>query len=184
VTDARGVDAWLVAAPHDDPGGLLEGLATRLAGAGVLVRRVPSRSFAARGKPSLLDVYLGKNAARRVLADEVQRGRGEQIDAAIWFCDMRGFTASGERRTPEELVAILDAYFDVGGSAIAEFGGRRDDREVQPIARSDVPVEHRATMECDADGDRLLAPRGEHGIQVGVALQRTRGAACTQCGPC
>ena len=60
-----------------------------------LARRLELESayFATR---ALLDLYLGKNAARRVLAGEVQRGRGEQIDAAIWFCDMRGFTALGE----------------------------------------------------------------------------------------
>src|SRR4029078_7678849 len=46
---------------------------------------------------ALLDVYLGKNAARRVLAGAFQRGKGELIDAAIWFSDMRGFTAPSDR---------------------------------------------------------------------------------------
>src|SRR5579863_6522767 len=41
-------------------------------------RRLASAHFTKR---ALLEVYLGKNAARRVPAGEVQRGRGEQIDA-------------------------------------------------------------------------------------------------------
>jgi adenylate cyclase len=38
---------------------------------------------------SLLDVYLGHNAASRVLAGSFLRGTGQPIHAAIWFCDMR-----------------------------------------------------------------------------------------------
>ena len=46
---------------------------------------------------ALLEVYLGKNAARRVLAGAFRRGGGELIDAAIWFCDLRDFTAMSDR---------------------------------------------------------------------------------------
>jgi len=72
---------------------------------------------------ALLEVYLGKNAARRVLSGAVERGRGELIDAVIWFCDMRGFTELGERMHPARVVTMLDAYFDAMASAVAEHGG-------------------------------------------------------------
>jgi len=72
---------------------------------------------------SLLEVYLGHNAASRVLAGAFKRGTGERIDAAIWFCDMRGFTTLSDERSPAEVVVALDAYFDRVAGAIDEQGG-------------------------------------------------------------
>ncbi|MGH7284693.1 MAG: adenylate/guanylate cyclase domain-containing protein, partial [Polyangiaceae bacterium] len=72
---------------------------------------------------ALLEVYLGKNAARRVVSGAVRRGQGEMIDAVIWLCDMRGFTELGERAPPMHVVSILDAYFDAMASAVSEHGG-------------------------------------------------------------
>ncbi len=72
---------------------------------------------------SLLEVYLGKNASRRVLEGAFRRGGGEEIEAAIWFCDMRGFTALSDRIPAREVVAILDAYFEVLAAAVEEQGG-------------------------------------------------------------
>jgi adenylate cyclase len=72
---------------------------------------------------SLLEVYLGKNASRRVLEGAFRRGGGEEIEAAIWFCDMRGFTALSDRTPAREVVAILDAYFEVLAAAVEAQGG-------------------------------------------------------------
>jgi len=72
---------------------------------------------------SLLCVYLGDNAAQRVINGQFKRGTGENINAIIWYCDLRGFTALGEQHHPAELVEILDQYFEGVTSAIEEFGG-------------------------------------------------------------
>ena len=72
---------------------------------------------------SLLETYLGRNAARRVFAGDVRRGTGESIHAAIWFCDMRDFTAIGDRLRPSELVALLDRYFEKLAGPIEDHGG-------------------------------------------------------------
>ncbi len=72
---------------------------------------------------SLLDVYLGHNAARRVLAGAFRRGGGETIRAAIWSCDLRGFTAMADRLPAPEVVATLDRYFETVCAPIAEGGG-------------------------------------------------------------
>ena len=50
-------------------------------------------------------------------------GRGELIDAAIWFSDMRDFTARSDRSSPSEMIETLDVYFDAVATAIAEHGG-------------------------------------------------------------
>jgi adenylate cyclase len=72
---------------------------------------------------SLLEVYLGKNAARRVINGQFRRGGGELIRAAIWFCDLRGFTPISDRMPPAQVVEILDTYFDCVASVIVAHGG-------------------------------------------------------------
>jgi adenylate cyclase len=72
---------------------------------------------------SLLEVYLGANASRRVLAGDFQRGTGSTVSAAIWFCDMRQFTALGDNALPRDLVQVLDAYFEAIAEPIEREGG-------------------------------------------------------------
>ena len=72
---------------------------------------------------SLLEVYLGQNAARRVFDGEFRRGTGTEIDAALWFCDMRGFTAMSDRLPARAVVGVLDRYFEHVATPIEEHGG-------------------------------------------------------------
>jgi adenylate cyclase len=71
----------------------------------------------------LLRVYLGQNAAQRVLDGAFVRGSGERIDAAIWFCDLRGFTAFSDRTPLEDVVCTLDRYFESVATPVVEEGG-------------------------------------------------------------
>jgi adenylate cyclase len=72
---------------------------------------------------SLLQVYLGPNAADQVMAGQFRRGRSTAIRAVIWFCDLRGFTALGDRLPAAELVATLDRYFELVSAPIEQYGG-------------------------------------------------------------
>ena len=72
---------------------------------------------------TLMDTYVGPVAGRKVLEGAIKRGSGETIRAAIWFCDLKGFTALSERIPGDELIAILNVYFDVMTQAIADQGG-------------------------------------------------------------
>ena len=72
---------------------------------------------------SLLDVYLGHNAASRVLAGSFMRGTGQPIHAAVWFCDMRGFTTMADRIPATEVVRTLDAFFESVAGPIGPHGG-------------------------------------------------------------
>ncbi|HTE50050.1 MAG TPA: adenylate/guanylate cyclase domain-containing protein [Kofleriaceae bacterium] len=72
---------------------------------------------------SLLQLYLGRNAARRVLAGNFKRGRGDNIEAAIWYCDLRGFTEVSEHHSPGQVVEVLDSYFECVANAIRDSGG-------------------------------------------------------------
>lgn len=71
----------------------------------------------------LLNVYLGKDAARRVLSGEIKRGTGRTIRAVLWHCDLEGFTALSDRTSPDELITLLDDYFDSMAGPVEARGG-------------------------------------------------------------
>jgi adenylate cyclase len=77
-------------------------------------------SHAAR---TLLGVYLGQDTAARVLSGRVQRGDVEEIDAAIWFSDLRGFTPLTASVDPRTLVSWLNDYFGVVAAEVVRHGG-------------------------------------------------------------
>ena len=72
---------------------------------------------------TLLSTYVGPSTGERVLAGQIRSGDVERIEAAIWFSDLRGFTALSTSVEPRVLVAWLNAYFDVLGQAIGAHGG-------------------------------------------------------------
>ena len=71
----------------------------------------------------LLETYLGRNAASRVLEGKVQRGEGKRIRAAILVSDLRGFTALSDRLPAERIIEILDLYFDIMVTQVHEHDG-------------------------------------------------------------
>ena len=76
-----------------------------------------------RTATNLLNTYVGRQAGERILAGKIRRGYVEEIRAAIWLSDMRGFTALRERLPPQELVDLLNRYFDCQVPAILDHGG-------------------------------------------------------------
>jgi adenylate cyclase len=72
---------------------------------------------------NLLTTYIGKNAGERVLAGHIRRGDTEAIHAAIWLSDMRGFTMLADTLPPQDLVDLLNRYFDCQVPAIEQHGG-------------------------------------------------------------
>jgi adenylate cyclase len=72
---------------------------------------------------NLLDTYVGTHAGERILAGRIQRGHTEAISAAIWLSDMRGFTALADRLAPQQLIDLLNRYFDAQVPGIAAAGG-------------------------------------------------------------
>ena len=72
---------------------------------------------------NLLDTYVGHQAGERILAGRIRRGDVEEIDAAIWLSDMRGFTPLADRLPPRVLIGLLNRYFDCQVPAILAQGG-------------------------------------------------------------
>ena len=69
---------------------------------------------------TLLDTYVGRSPGERILAGHIRRGDIEEIHAAIWLSDMRGFTALADRVPPRQLIDLLNRYFDCQVPAILD----------------------------------------------------------------
>lgn len=72
---------------------------------------------------NVLDTYLGTAAGGRVLDGRIKRGAGESISAIIWASDLRGFTDLSEKLAGPDMIAILNAYFEVMAGAVLDRGG-------------------------------------------------------------
>jgi len=113
---------------------------------------------------------------------------GEEIDIAVMFCDIRGFTTLSEERLPYDTVFLLNRYFATMGEAITESGGRVDKfigdgimalfgvgSDLETGCRDAIRAAKRMAEELDCMNDvfsnELPAPlRIGIGIQAGPAI--------------
>lgn len=72
---------------------------------------------------SLLETYVGKRSGSRVLGGEIRRGDGDEIDAAIMFCDLRGSTRLEETLGRVDYINLLNEFFETTSNIIDEHGG-------------------------------------------------------------
>ncbi len=71
----------------------------------------------------LLITYLGRAPAKRVLKGNFHRGRGFEVEAAIWLSDLRGFTAMSDRLDNQDVIALLDDYFEAMARPVQQHDG-------------------------------------------------------------
>ena len=84
----------------------------------------PLAALTARATLSaVLEAYLGRRTARRVLNGPLRRGASETIRAALVSADLRGFTALSEAEPPAAVIAALDAWFDRIAGPVHAYGG-------------------------------------------------------------
>ena len=72
---------------------------------------------------TLVEVYLGRDAGRRVLEGRIQRGVADRIEAVLWFSDLRSFTTITDTARPDEIIPLLNDYAEAVITAIHEAGG-------------------------------------------------------------
>ncbi len=73
---------------------------------------------------SLLGAYLGADAGRRVHAGAVQRGSVSSIHAALWYADIRGFTATSDAAPGATMVDLLNDVFESLTAPLRSRGGQ------------------------------------------------------------
>ena len=94
-----------------------------------LRRVVPAFALAAKStafrrmSSSIAEVYLGRDAARRMLKGRIERGKVDSIKAVLWFSDMRNYTSLSESVHSGELIAMLGDYAEAVISAVHAAGG-------------------------------------------------------------
>jgi adenylate cyclase len=71
----------------------------------------------------LLDAFVGPRISERIMRGQVKRGDGDRIEAAFWYSDLRGFTALSEALPAEQLLQLLNDYFESCADAAAPRGG-------------------------------------------------------------
>ena len=76
-----------------------------------------------RAARALITTYLGSDAAERVLAGNIVRGRAQPIRAVVWCSDLVGFTQISETVGPEAVLALLNDYAEAQVEEIEAHGG-------------------------------------------------------------
>ncbi len=118
-----GFGAYMMSFASRRPGGFEDGEIadlTRISGSLSIIADMSSQKQIAE---NVLSAYLGAQTGPLVLAGKIQRGSGEEISAVIWSSDLRGFTFLSDHTPAAEVIATLNALFDIQARAIAAHGG-------------------------------------------------------------
>ena len=125
---------------------------------------------------ALLETYLGRDAARRVLEGNIVRGRTETIRAVVWYSDLRGFTRLADTLPAAEVLALLNDYVEPVVDAVTEEGG-----EVLKFVGDGVLATFGGREPPDACAAALRAwERARAAAEAISASRAARGAAVTR----
>ncbi len=133
---------------------------------------------------NLLDIYVGREAGAQILDGHIMRGDSESLHAVIWLCDMRGFTPLSDQLPREQLIELLNEYFDCMATPVRERGGEiikfvgdamlatfRVDREAELAAVSAAAVDAaEAALKAMDDNNRDRLEAGKPVADVGIAI--------------
>ncbi|SKA23924.1 adenylate cyclase [Enhydrobacter aerosaccus] len=72
---------------------------------------------------TLLDTYLGRIVGEQIMGGLIKRGDGREINAVLWFSDLRDFTGLNERMASGDLIELLNNYLQLVGDALTKHGG-------------------------------------------------------------
>jgi adenylate cyclase len=107
----------------DRPGGFADSevdLLRDLLPALALVTEVRFKNRFAR---RLLETYVGPHASEQILNGLIRRGSGVTITAVVMICDLRGFTTISELWPRDDVISLLNEYFEVVAGPLEENGG-------------------------------------------------------------
>jgi adenylate cyclase len=72
---------------------------------------------------NLLNAYVGPRAGEQILSGAIVRGSGMTVHAAIWTSDLRGFTRISQLWPRDDVIALLNDYFDTMAEPVERNGG-------------------------------------------------------------
>ena len=100
-----------------------------------------------RKAQNILDAYLGPSAGAKVLAGQIKRGDAQDIDAVIWFCDLRDSTPLADSMSRRDFLAVLNDYFECVLGPVLERHGEVL-RFIGDAALAIFPVDGRPAEAC------------------------------------
>ncbi|MDE3177748.1 MAG: adenylate/guanylate cyclase domain-containing protein [Pseudomonadota bacterium] len=118
-----GFEAHVMTYVSDAPGGFRQAEIDVMTGFSHEIALIADMRSQRQIAENVLAAYLGAQTGPRVLAGKIQRGSGEEISAAIWSSDLRGFTALSDHAPSGHVIATLNELFDLQAQAIATHGG-------------------------------------------------------------
>jgi len=135
---------------------------------------------------TLLDTYIGHHAGERVLMGQIVRGSGETIHAVVAYSDLRGFTAMSAAKPRDEIIALLNDYFECMIDAVQNHGGQVlkliGDGMLAIFPLGDAAFEPyvcRSALDAAADAERAIealnirrAEAGKPPVRFGFALHK------------
>jgi adenylate cyclase len=113
------VAAWST----DQPGGFSDADIAALESINPALAAIAETRAVRRISANLLDTYFGPQAGRRILAGQIRRAEGERLRAVIMMTDLRDFTGLSDRLPGDEVIELLDDYFDALATPIEERKG-------------------------------------------------------------
>src|SRR5262249_10542437 len=72
---------------------------------------------------TLLETYVGSHAGELILAGATRRGSGTPVRAGIMIWDRRDFTRMSDSWPRDDVIDLLNDYFDAMSEPIARHGG-------------------------------------------------------------
>jgi len=122
---------------------------------------------------TLLETYLGQGAGQRVLSGAVKRGDGTTIAAALWYCDLRGFTRMSEELPRDQVIGVLNDWFACMAAPVHARGGEVL-KFIGDAMLAVFPMEHR-----DAE---IASNAALEAAREAVAAMEAHNIACIECG--
>jgi adenylate cyclase len=170
----------------DRPGGFSDADVAALEDINPALAAIAETRAVRRVSANLLDTYLGPQAGRRILAGQIRRAEGERLRAVIMMTDLRGFTALSDRLPGDEVIELLDDYFDavatpienrkgdilkfIGDGMLAIFPAEDDDDFSQSSVHAlEAATEGLARLDA-VNRARQAAGRSELRIGIGLHL--------------
>jgi len=133
---------------------------------------------------TLMDTYLGRHAGARVLRGVIKRGDGEDIEAVIWFCDLRESTPLARSMSRGDFLALLNSFFDCMAGAVIDHGGEVL-RFIGDAALGIFPIDAAAGEASARDArERALAAAGDARARIAAvnAARESEGLAPVRFG--
>ena len=107
----------------DRPGGFADAHIASLKGLLPVLALVSEIRMKNRLARTLLETYVGSHAGELILAGATRRGSGTTVHAAIMICDLRDFTRISDSWPRDDVIDLLNDYFDAMSEPITRHGG-------------------------------------------------------------